>query len=69
MNYIVVELQTTDGTTALLTNTYADKAQAEQKYHTVLAAAAVSAVGVHACAMLTEDGRLVKNECYRHTAE
>lgn len=66
MNYIVIELQTTDGVTAAVTNTYDNYPQAEQKYHTVLAAAAVSAVPVHAASMLAERGNLVKYECYQH---
>lgn len=67
MNYIVIEMQTTDGTTAAITNTYATYPLAEQAYHTVLAAAAVSSVPLHSASMLTERGNLVKYECYDHT--
>ena len=67
MNYIVVEMQTTDGATATITNTYATYPLAEQAYHTCLAAAAVSVVPIHSAAMLTERGNLVKYECYDHT--
>ena len=66
MNYIVIEMQTTNGVTAAIINTFDNYPQAEQKYHTVLAAAAVSAVPTHAAAMLTERGNLVKYECYEH---
>ena len=69
MNYIVIEAQTTNGTTATIVNTYADYPHAEQKYHLVLSAAAVSDVPLHAAAMLTERGNLVKYECYDHTPE
>lgn len=68
MNYIVIELQTNNGTTAALLTTYDNYPQAEQQYHTVLAAAAVSSVTVHSAAMLTERGNLVKYECYDRTA-
>ena len=67
MNYIVIEAQTTNGTTATIVNTYADYPHAEQKYHLVLSAAAVSEVPRHSAAMLTERGNLVKYECYDHT--
>ena len=66
MNYIVIELQTGSGATAVLTNTYADYPHAEQKYHLVLSAAAVSNVPVHSAVMLNERGQLVKYESYVH---
>ena len=68
MNYIVIELQTTGGTTALITNTYTDRNQAESKFHEILQYAAVSQVEDHAAVMLTEDGRLVRQESYKHAA-
>lgn len=64
MNYIVIEMQTTNSVTAAITNTYTDYPHAEQAYHTILAAAAVSAVPLHSASMLTERGNLVKYECY-----
>lgn len=66
MNYIVNELQTVGGTTAVLTNTYTDKNQAESSFHNILKYAALSQVEIHSAVMLTEDGRLVRQECYRH---
>lgn len=68
MNYIVIEMQTNAGTTAQLTTVHADYAHAEQQYHTILAAAAVSEIPLHSAAMLTERGNLVKYECYDRTA-
>ena len=67
MNYIVIESQTTNGVTATLKDSFTDFAHAEQKYHLVLAAAAVSEVPIHAVSMLTERGNLVKFECYDHS--
>ena len=67
MNYIVIELQTNNGKTATLSTTYDNYPQAEQKYHTILAAASVSAVPLHSAVMLTERGNLVKYECYDRT--
>lgn len=67
MNYIVIESQTNNGVTTTIVNTYASFALAEQKYHLVLSAAAVSNVPIHSATMLTERGNLVKYECYDHT--
>lgn len=67
MNYIVIEMQTTGETTLTLVNTYDNYPQAEQKYHTVLAAAAVSTVPLHSASMLTERGNLAKHVCYDRT--
>jgi len=70
MTYVIVELQTTSGTTAVVTPaTYTDRNAAESAYHTALAAAAISAVEEHAVAMLAQDGRIVRSECYKHYQE
>ena len=67
MKYLVIEIQKFD-TGAISTPTYAydDRNAAEAKYHAILASAAGSALPSHACTMLTEDGRLVRNEVYKH---
>ena len=70
MTYIVLEIQTNDGVTAIVPPfAYTDRNAAESKFHTVLAAAAVSAVEEHAAVLLTSDGRVVRNECYRHVTQ
>lgn len=43
--------------------------QAEAKYHSILAGAAVSALPVHSCAMLTEEGAFIESKCYKHKAQ
>ena len=67
MNYIVIELQTTDGTTAHIVNQYSDLPHAEQKFYTVCSSAVVSEVPIHAVAIIDECGFLVKNESFTHT--
>ena len=68
MNYIVVEIQTLEGGSAAhLSFQFANKDTAEQKYHTCLAAAAVSGLPCHAVAMLDSEGRLIKREMYKPT--
>lgn len=66
--YIVIEIQT-DKTSAVLATAYADRFDAESKYHTILASAAKSSVPIHSASMLTEDGMLIKNDSYNHREE
>lgn len=68
--YIVIEIQkSAENTIATLVNSYANISDAENKYHTVLAFAAISALPIHSCAMLSEDGYLIKRESYIHQQE
>lgn len=69
MNYIIIETQTTNGVTAVVPPVVKnDYFEAEHQYHTMLAAAAISNVGIHAVSMFTERGTPVKDkhECYVH---
>ena len=66
MNYIILESQTTDGVTSVITVTKDNINAAEQEYHTKLAYAAVSSVGIHAVSMLNASGGVVKHECFIH---
>lgn len=68
--YIVIELQTNaDGTVANLVYQYASRDEAEGKFHSILASAAISSLPVHAAVMLTNAGTMVKSEYYRHGGE
>ncbi len=65
--YIVFEIQTNaDHSVGTLVTTYADKNAAESAFHQVLASAAVSALPVHTCMLLTENGICERSECYKH---
>lgn len=67
---IVLEIQKTDDThIATLLTTHDKQNEAEQKYHAVLAAAAVSSVPVHSAVMMDDTGRAVKAETYYHDAD
>lgn len=70
MKYIVMEIQTFD-TGAISTPTYAfdERLSAEAKYHSILASAAVSKLPVHACVLMTSDGRPIVNQSYTHPIE
>ena len=63
--FLVLEIQKTDQVAHLLT-AYESKAEAEQKFHTVLAAAAVSSVPVHSAMLITDDGTTLRSERYVH---
>lgn len=70
--FIVFEVQANaDGTAGTLIYTYDDtnKDVAESKYHSILSSAAVSSVYRHSAFMLTDDGRLLRSECYTHEPE
>lgn len=68
--YIVVETQTnTNGTVGTLINSFEEQNAAESKYHQILASAAISTLPFHCAFMLTDEGLMVKSECYKHLIE
>ena len=76
MKIIVTEIQKfADGT--MTTPSYAYDAddgkttsnQAEAKYHSILASAAVSYVPIHSAIMYTEEGFYIQSKCYKHETE
>ena len=70
MKYIVIELQkSADGSIANITSAYDTLNEAYQKFHQVLAYAAVSALSVHACTMLDETGMYVDGGRFFHEQE
>jgi len=67
--YIVIELQTAaNGTVGNIVTSYDDLNLAEAKYHTILAAAAVSNLAKHAAVIITEEGFSIDAKCYTHEA-
>lgn len=65
MKYIVLEMQThEDGTVGTLLTAYDNKNEAESKYYTILAAAALSTLPVHSAMLLTNNGTMLKCECF-----
>jgi len=69
MGYFVTEYQETDGTGTAITNYYADKATAEQKYHLVLSAAAVSNVQRHGAMLTSANFQELRREIYDRTTD
>lgn len=67
MGYVVIELQTnSDGVLGTLVWHYTDEMQAQSKYHSVLAAAAISTLPRHAATMLADDGSYIQHQCFEH---
>lgn len=65
--YIVIELQkNTEGVVSNIVTSYNTLAEAESKFYSVLAAAAVSTVPVHSAVIVSEEGFPVANKCYKH---
>ena len=65
MNYIVMEFQTTStDVTTVLTTVHATREEAEQKYHMVLSAAAVSGLKYHGALIMDAFGEVLKVEHY-----
>lgn len=63
--FIVIEIQTLEQV-ATIVNSYESRDEAESKYHQILMYAAQSQVKKHGAVMLTEEGMLIKRECYEH---
>lgn len=65
--YIVIELQTdSEGHVANIVTAYDDYPQAQQKFYTICAAAAVSSVSVHSAVILDNTGRRLASESFNH---
>lgn len=67
MKYVLIELQTNpNGAVGNLVTAYDALQQAESAWHSVLAAAAISALPAHAAILVNSDGEVVESRCYHH---
>ena len=60
--YVVIEIRTNDDGTISNTVTsfeFTDREHAENKYHSVLAAAAISEKPIHSCVLMTAEGHVL----------
>lgn len=65
--FIVVELQkNAEGVVSNIVTDFATLPEAESKYYTILASAAISNVPVHSAIIVSEEGFPVKHQCYKH---
>lgn len=67
--FLVLEIQKTGNQIAHILTSHETRQEAESKWHTVLAAAAVSSVPQHAATLLDDRGYTIKVECYEHPVE
>ena len=68
--YIIQEIQTTDGVSALLPAvTQSDRNDAESAFYSKVAYAAASSVQVHTVIMYDEHGNVLLSKYYEHTQE
>lgn len=66
MNYIIIEMQTNDGPTAVLTEQKSDWNEACSVYFLKLSYAAVSNVKCHSVSLLSEDGEKLLSQSFEH---
>lgn len=62
--YIVIEMQ--NGNIGGNTWAYADRADAEVKFYQVLAEVVKSPVEIHTVMLVTGEGFVIDNKCYKH---
>ena len=65
--YIVIELQKNElGIVSTIVTEHPTLAEAESKYHSILAFASISDVPIHSAAIITDEGVTVSHKCYKH---
>lgn len=67
--YVVLEMQTNGDQTACLTTTHTTLQAAQYQFHTVAAAAAISAVEHHSVALLNGDAFPIERIDFRHEVQ
>lgn len=66
MNYIIIEMQTTNSETAIVTPaSYDNEISAEAAFLTKCAAARVSGLDEHSVTLLNEEGKMIARKCYK----
>ena len=67
MNYVIIEMQTTGTTTAVVTPaSYDNNVSAEAAFLTKAAAARVSGLDVHSVTLLDEEGKIIARKSYKN---
>ena len=65
--FYVVEIQTNTEVGSVIPFTFTNRNEAEAKYHSLLAVAAVSQIEKHGAMLFTDDCFVLKSEVYNHT--
>ena len=69
MNYIIIEMQTSEGKTSILTYQKSDWFEALSVYFSKLSYAALSKVDVHSVVLLSDEGDEIMHYCCDHRAK
>ena len=69
MKYIVMEIQNNSGVVSTIVNVYDNYLAAQNAYHNILAAAAISTVESHGAVILTSEGVEQEYRMYSHPVE
>ena len=70
MKFLVTELQTfPNGSMSTPSYAYDDILSAQAKYHSILSAAAKSALPVHAATIMNNEGQEIDHQCFYHEVE
>lgn len=65
--YVVIELQkNVDGVVSNIVTSHESLAEAQSRYHSILANAAISELPVHSAIIVSEEGFSVANQCFKH---
>ena len=65
MNYVIIEQQTTNGTTAIVTPvTYTDEISAEAAFLQKCSYARLSGLDCHSVTLLNQEGQVVARKCF-----
>ena len=67
--FAVIEIQKNGATAAPITNLYDNKDEAYNRYHSILAVAAVSEVEEHSAILVSEEGNYMFREKFIHEGE
>ena len=67
--FVVIELQKNGDQLGSIVTKHNTRNEADSKFFSVMAAAAVSNVEKHACTMLTEEGTELRSAYYEHEQE
>lgn len=64
--FYVIEIQTNAETGSVIPFAFINRDEAEAKYHSLLAVAAMSQVPKHGAMIFNDDGFVIKSEVYNH---
>lgn len=67
--FYVIEMQTGTETGSIIPFAFVNRNDAEAKYHSLLAVAAMSQVPKHGAMLFNDDGFVIKSEVYNHGSE